>query len=134
MRRKIKWVVVNGDAKYLVGDFDGKVFTPLTKKKTGDWGGAVYATQTFNNMPQNDPRRIQLAWLRGGQWPKMPFNQQWSFPVELTLHTQAHGPTVFRYPIREIEKLWGRKARHVADYAASGRKPARQANGQVLRH
>ena len=39
----------------------------------------------------------------------MPFNQQWSFPVEMTLHTQADGPTVYRYPIREIEKLWDRK-------------------------
>ena len=39
----------------------------------------------------------------------MPFNQQWSFPVELTLHTRPDGPTVFRYPIREIEKLWGDK-------------------------
>ncbi len=105
--KKTKWVVVNGDAKYLVGDFDGKVFTPITKKKTGDWGGAAYATQTFNNMPQNDPRRIQVAWLRDGRWPRMPFNQQWSFPVEMTLHTRPDGPTVFRYPIREIERLWG---------------------------
>jgi levanase/fructan beta-fructosidase len=106
---KTKWIVVNGDAKYSVGDFDGKLFKPSTGKKTGDWGGAVYATQTFNNMPQNDPRRIQLAWLRGGRWPAMPFSQQWSFPVELTLHTRADGPAVFRYPIREIEKLWGEK-------------------------
>ena len=106
---KTKWVVVNGDARYLVGDFDGKVFKPRTGKKTGDWGGAAYATQTFNNMPPNDRRRIQVAWLRGGRWPKMPFNQQWSFPVEMTLHTRAGGPTIYRYPIREIEKLWGEK-------------------------
>ncbi len=103
---KIKWVVVNGDGKYLVGDFDGKVFKSCTTRKTGDSGGAVYATQTFNNMPPNDPRRIQVAWLRGGQWPRMPFNQQWSFPVELTLHTRPDGPTVYRYPIREVDKLW----------------------------
>ena len=106
---KTRWVVVNGDAKYLVGDFDGKFFTPLTGKKTGDWGGVAYATQTFNNMPPDDPRRIQVAWLRGGVWPKMPFNQQWSFPVEMTLHTRADGPAVYRYPIREIERLWGEK-------------------------
>ncbi len=103
---KTKWVVVNGDAKYLIGDFDGKVFKPSGRKKTGDWGGAAYATQTFNNMPASDPRRIQVAWLRGGRWPKMPFSQQWSFPVEMTLHTRPNGPTVYRYPIRDIEKLW----------------------------
>lgn len=104
---KIKWVVVNGDAKYIVGNFDGKVFKPSTAKKAGDWGGAAYAAQTFNNMPSTDPRRIQVAWLRAGRWPKMPFNQQWSFPVEMTLHTRPDGPAVYRYPIREIEKLWG---------------------------
>ncbi len=108
-KTKIEWVVVNGDARYLVGDFDGKVFKPLTGKKTGDWGGAAYAAQTFNNMPANDPRRIQVAWLRGGRWPKMPFSQQWSVPVEMTLHTRADGPTVYRCPIREIQKLWDRK-------------------------
>jgi levanase/fructan beta-fructosidase len=106
---KTKWVVVNGDARYLVGDFDGTVFKPSTRKKTGDWGGAAYATQTFNNMPSGDLRRIQVAWLRGGRWPRMPFNQQWSFPVEMTLHTRPDGPTVYRYPIREIEKLWDQK-------------------------
>jgi levanase/fructan beta-fructosidase len=106
---KTKWVVVNGDARYLVGDFDGKVFKPSSGKKTGDWGGAAYATQTFNNMPKSDPRRIQIAWLRGGRWPQMPFNQQWSFPVEMTLHSRPDGLAVYRYPIREIEKLWGEK-------------------------
>ncbi len=39
----------------------------------------------------------------------MPFNQQWSFPVEMTLHTRPDGQTVYRYPIREIEKLWEEK-------------------------
>jgi levanase/fructan beta-fructosidase len=106
---KTKWVVVNGDARYLVGDFDGKEFKPGGGKKNGDYGGVAYATQTFNNMPERDPRRIQVAWLRDGRWPKMPFSQQWSFPVEMTLHTRPDGPTVYRYPIREIEKLWDEK-------------------------
>jgi hypothetical protein len=44
-----------------------------------------------------------MAW---GKYPKMPFNQQLSFPCELTLHTHADGPALHRYPIREIEKLW----------------------------
>lgn len=106
---KIKWVIVNGDGKYLVGDFDGREFKPLTGKKRCEWSENFYASQTWNNMPKGDPRRIQIAWMRGGLYPKMPFNQQLSFPCELTLRTTADGPTLHRYPIREIEKLWDEK-------------------------
>ena len=105
---KTKWVVVNGDGKYRVGDFDGRQFTSASAKKRCEWGRNFYAAQTWNNMPKDDPRRIQVAWMSGGKYPKMPFNQQWSFPSELTLHSAADGPALHRYPIREIEKLWGK--------------------------
>jgi fructan beta-fructosidase len=103
---KTKWVIINGDGKYLVGDFDGCEFKPLTDKKRCEWGENFYAAQSWHNMPQNDPRRIQIAWMAWGKYPKMPFNQQLSFPCELTLHTNADGPALHRYPIREIERLW----------------------------
>ena len=106
---KTKWVIVNGDGKYLVGDFDGREFKPLTGKKRCEWGENFYAAQSWTNMSRSDPRRIQIAWMRGGKYPKMPFNQQLSFPCELTLHTQASGLTLHRYPIREIEKLGDEK-------------------------
>ncbi len=106
---KTKWVIVNGDGKYLVGDFDGREFKPLTGKKQCEWADNFYAAQSWHNMPQSDARRIQIGWMRGGKYPKMPFNQQLSFPCEVTLHTSADGPALQRYPIREIEKLWGGK-------------------------
>ncbi|MCE9548251.1 MAG: GH32 C-terminal domain-containing protein, partial [Planctomycetia bacterium] len=104
--KQMKWVVIAGDGQYLVGEFDGKQFRPEIKRKRGDFSPNFYATQSWNNMPETDPRRIQVAWLRGGSYPKMPFNQQWTFPCELTLHSGPNGPTVYRYPIAEIEKLW----------------------------
>jgi fructan beta-fructosidase len=106
---KIEWVIVAGDGKYVVGDFDGRAFKPLTGKKRCEYGRNFYAAQTWNNMPRGDPRRIQVAWIRDGKYPKMPFNQQWSFPCELTLYMHADGPALHRYPIREIEKLWSEK-------------------------
>ena len=106
---RTKWVIVNGDGRYLAGDFDGRQFRSPTGKRRCEWGRNFYAAQTWNNMPKSDPRRIQMAWMSGGRYPRMPFNQQLSFPCELTLHSRADGPALHRYPIREIEKLWDKR-------------------------
>ena len=67
--------------------------------------------QTFSDIPAKDGRRIQIAWMRDGKYPDMPFNQQMSFPAELTLHSTADGPRLFRNPAREIELLHGAEHR-----------------------
>ena len=105
--KQIKWVVIDGNGDYVLGWFDGKRFTPEAKKRKGDYGRNFYATMTFENMPASDPRRIQLAWMRGwDEYPKnMPFNQQVSFPCELTLRNLPQGLTLCRYPIREIDTI-----------------------------
>ena len=40
------------------------------------------AGATFAGQPG---RRVQIAWMRGGKYPGMPFNQQMTFPCDLTL-------------------------------------------------
>jgi sucrose-6-phosphate hydrolase SacC (GH32 family) len=111
-----KWVVVDGNGDYVTGSFDGSTFTTETKKRKGDYGRNFYATMTFHNMPKSDPRRVQLAWMRGwDDYPKdMPFNQQVSFPCELTLRKLAQGIVLCRYPIREIDAIHGKEFR-IAD-------------------
>ena len=37
--------------------------------------------------------------------PDMPFNQTFSLPTNLTLHTTADGIRMFACPIKEIEQL-----------------------------
>src|SRR6185503_15927658 len=54
-------------------------------------------------------RRVQVAWMRGGTYPDMPFNQQITFPRELTLRTTPEGPRLFRRPIQELETLHDRE-------------------------
>ncbi len=103
---RTKWVVVEGSGSYLIGTFDGNRFRAETGKMHGDYGRNFYATMTWIGLPQEDGRRIQLAWMRGGSYPDMPFNQQLTFPAELTLHTLPEGIRLYRYPIREIEKLY----------------------------
>ena len=53
---------------------------------------------------------IQIVWMRGGKYPGMPFNQQLTFPCELSLRSTPEGLRLCRRPVREIELL--RKKEH----------------------
>jgi sucrose-6-phosphate hydrolase SacC (GH32 family) len=100
-----KWVLFDGDGSYLIGNFDGKEFTPETAKLIGDFGKNYYATQTWSNIPEEDGRTIQIAWMRGGEFPGMPFNGQMTFPAELSLAKLSSGYRVIRKPVEEINLL-----------------------------
>jgi len=103
-----KWVLYGGSGEYLIGDFDGKEFAGRTEPIRFDSGNCFYASQTFNNIPTEDGRRIQMAWGRVAM-PQMPFNQMMLFPVTLTLRATGEGPRMFAEPIREIERLHRRQ-------------------------
>lgn len=103
-----KWVLFDGDGSYLLGTFDGKNFVSETGKIKSDWGNNYYATQTWSNMPADDERVIQIAWMRGGKFPDMPFNGQMSFPCELNVTKFPTGYKLTRTPITEIEQLHGK--------------------------
>jgi sucrose-6-phosphate hydrolase SacC (GH32 family) len=97
------------NGNYRLGSFDGTTFTPETDPLQSNWGSNCYAAQTWSDIPPADGRRIQIAWMNGGQYPDMPFNQQMSFPVELSLRTTPEGIRLFRQPVREIENLHAKK-------------------------
>ncbi|MCX6872399.1 MAG: glycoside hydrolase family 32 protein [Verrucomicrobia bacterium] len=105
---KAKWVFVGGNGSYRIGSFDGRVFTPETPARAADYGNHYYAPQTFSDIPAEDGRRIQIAWMKGGRYPGMPFNQQMNFPTELTLRSFPEGPVICRLPTREISNLYGK--------------------------
>ena len=69
------------------------------------WGANDYAAQTYSDIPAADGRRIQIAWMAGGKYPGMPFNQQMSFPAALTLRTFPEGVRLCTQPVREIDSL-----------------------------
>jgi sucrose-6-phosphate hydrolase SacC (GH32 family) len=102
---QIKWVFTAANGHYLVGDFDGRHFAPTQEVRQVDFGRNFYAVQSYSDIPASDGRRIQIAWMRGGNYPGMPFNQQMSFPAELTLRTTSDGPRLFRNPVHEINLL-----------------------------
>ncbi len=101
----MKWVMIQGNGNYSIGIFDGTEFKEETSRYACDIGPNFYATQTWANNDTGDGRRIQAAWMRGSNFPEMPFNQQVSFPCELTLRSTPNGPRIFREPIKEIALL-----------------------------
>ena len=102
---QMKWVLIQGNGNYSIGSFDGTQFTEETGRYPCDVGPNFYATETWANTDTGDGRRIQAAWMRGSSFPNMPFNQQISFPCELTLHSTPNGLRIFRQPISEIALL-----------------------------
>ena len=104
-RSNMKWVLIQGNGNYSAGSFDGTQFKEETARYPCDVGPNFYATQTWANTDTGDGRRIQAAWMRGSDFPEMPFNQQVSFPCELTLRSTPSGLRIFREPIQEITLL-----------------------------
>lgn len=104
-----KWIFMKGSGDYIVGTFDGRRFVAETDPIRTHWGGSFYGAQTFSDAPHG--RRIQFGWMSTGQagpnsWPGMPFNQQMSFPRELSLRSTRDGVRLFREPIAEISQLY----------------------------
>ena len=97
-----RWVVFAGDARYVVGKFDGKTLTPDHKGKHRVHYGSYYASQCFSNSL--DGRVVQIGWARINM-PNMPFNQTFTAPTNLTLHTTKDGVRMYATPIKELEKL-----------------------------
>jgi fructan beta-fructosidase len=102
-----KWVMYGASGTYMIGSFDGRKFTPESGKYYYG-NGAIYAAQTFDNIPASDGRRIQIGWGRIQQ-PGMPFNQMMLLPTGLTLRTTKDGIRMFSYPVKEVEILQGKE-------------------------
>lgn len=101
--QKTMWVMYGASGTYMLGDFDGKVFTP----KHGKYyycGGSIYAAQTFTDIPESDGRRIQIGWDRINH-PNLPVNGCMTLPTELTLRTTKDRVRLFCNPIKELNSL-----------------------------
>ncbi len=104
-----RWIFWGGNGTYVIGRFDGKKFTAESGPHKTEWGRSCYAAQTWSDIPPEDGRRIIIGWMRGGNFPGMPFNQQMSTPRNVTLRNTAEGPRLFLYPVKEIENVRGEK-------------------------
>jgi len=104
-----RWVFYGGTGTYLVGSFNGHDFKPEGNPGRIQSGNCWYASQTYNDIPKSDGRRILIPWGAGMELPGMPFNQMMGLPVELTLRTTEEGPRIFSNPVKELQSLRVRK-------------------------
>jgi fructan beta-fructosidase len=101
------WVMWGASGTYMIGQFDGKRFTPETNKLQNLFGSA-YAAQTFNNIPADDGRVIKMAWGRLS-FGDMPFNGCMLLPQEQILKRTKQGLRLYSRPIAETENLFFRE-------------------------
>jgi len=130
-RTDTRWVFYGGNGRYLVGKFDGKRFTPEAGPLTLQRGNCWYASQTYNDLPAKDGRRILIPW---GQMstPGMPFNQMMGLPVELTLHLAEVGPCLRANPVKELASL-RTQSHHVRPQPLNpGDNPLAKLGGELL--
>jgi len=98
-----KWVILCCNGDYLVGDFDGHKFTHCQELNISQRNYPNYASQTWSNMP--DDRCVQIAWLICNTELNMPFKNQLTIPVELTLRQNGNKYELLKNPIKELETL-----------------------------
>ena len=127
-KNNIKWVMYDVRSNYMIGDFDGKVFTPQTpilKYRTGPQG----ACQSFNNIPISDGRRIQTGSAHT-VFDRSSFNSMMALFSEVTIRTTPNGLRLFNYPIKEYEKLHmqGKRLSGTADEVNAGLKEFKSTN------
>lgn len=127
-----KWVVYGADGDYKIGRFDGKKFVAETDKIKFEYGNCFYASQTFNNIPASDGRRIQMGWGRGIDMPQMPFNQMILFPVVLSLRTTTDGIRIFVNPIEEVASLHRRHWTRSNQAIQPGDHPLAEISGELF--
>ena len=106
--------------RYLIGKFDGANFTsevPDAPALWADWGKDFYATNTWNDMPPSDGRRVWIGWFSNWQYANTEPTVLWrgaqSIPRTLMLRRYADGLRLVQRPVRELESLRREKFRIV---------------------
>lgn len=99
-----RWVLVDGDGSYVIGQFNGTRFISESPRLRAEYGSAFYATQTWKNDGLGRGP-IQIAWLKYPQQSTLTWDGQMSFPVELSLRRLPEGIRLIRQPISAIREL-----------------------------
>jgi len=100
-----KWLLIEANGRYLIGDFDGMEFKP----EAGPFfsccfrgANGYYAGQSWSDA--KDGRRLMIGWLRGYSGAA-EFEQSMTVAMELTLRRFSDGLRLCANPIRGLDVL-----------------------------
>jgi len=102
-----KWVIIEGNGLYRLGDFNGTEFIPETGKLKAEYGN-LYAAQTWKHSFEGDGPVVQISMISFPGQTAMhdrTWSMQQSFPSELTLKTIGGKVRLCRNPILGIKNL-----------------------------
>jgi sucrose-6-phosphate hydrolase SacC (GH32 family) len=104
-KNNIKWVFSGASDRYLVGNISKGLYRPTQLSKRLHYGKNSYAAQTFSNIPEEDGRKIRIAW-NTMETPNTYFNCSMCFPTEMTLKTLEGEESLCIWPVEEIKNLY----------------------------
>lgn len=97
--------------EYFLGTFDGTTFVPDSRKSQWvDYGRDFYAPISWNNIPDDDGRRIWIGWMNNWETclvPTSPWRSAMSVPRELKLRRLDDNLVLVQSPVSELQQLRG---------------------------
>lgn len=104
-----KWVIIDGDGTYRIGDFNGKEFISNMDNTKVDYSGELYATQSWKHSYEGDGPVVQIGMIRLNGKQAAKYDSTWtmqqSFPCELSLRNIGTNLKLCRTPIKAIKQL-----------------------------
>lgn len=101
-------------SQYFIGDWDGSQFIPDESISDGeiiwaDYGTDFYAAITWNNIPEDDGRRMWVGWMNNWLYandiPTDPWRSAQSIPRSIHLETIEDNIKVIQRPVEELQTL-----------------------------
>lgn len=98
--------------QYFIGEFDGQSFVNDNPGDTVLWldhGSDSYAGVSWSDIPEEDGRRIYLAWMSNQKYCTVTPTGDWrsamTVPRALALQSRAGQIRLVQQPVQELEKL-----------------------------
>ncbi len=89
--------------EYLVGDFDGETFVPVTGRRTLDHGADFYACQSWSNHPES--LRMCIAWMSNVSYAGQVPSSGWRGALTTPRRFELSGTDMVQQPLEAVSLL-----------------------------